>query len=253
MKREHKGYVDKIEGGDLLGWVWDPLHPEERWEVELLQDGEVVSEAFADGYREDLAEADIGDGMYGFQLPLPDGPIKIDSEGSLVIRVKNCGTQLSLAEQCTTQLQLENYNELLNTVELLPTHDLSRGIGRIERREGNRIIGWLVSGVHPATPVVLIDGKPATTATLTSWKNAGAPRSGPINPSGTSISMPGPTLALSSPNTAPALPGNCSMPCSSISASKSSLEHGSAPRYTPSDGNDVPGMPHPLVGCDQDR
>jgi len=159
MKREHKGYVDKIEGGDLLGWVWDPLHPEERWEVELLQDGEVVSEAVADGYREDLAEADIGDGMYGFQLPLPNGPIKIDSEGSLVIRVKNCGTQLSLAEQCTTQL--ENYNELLNTVELLPTHDLSRGIGRIERREGNRIIGWLVSGAHPATPVVLIDGKPA--------------------------------------------------------------------------------------------
>lgn len=160
IKKEYKGYVDKIQGGHLLGWAWNPGNPGERLEVELFQNGEVHATTRAEEFREDLKMAAVGDGMYGFRLPLTTKMMgNGDHSGSLMIRVSKNGTELPLSEECRGQL--EKFSTEDSSLSLLPGHSLSKGIGKIEQVEGNMITGWLVGGTPPSAPLVIVDGKPA--------------------------------------------------------------------------------------------
>ncbi|MFT4253715.1 MAG: hypothetical protein QM608_14675, partial [Caulobacter sp.] len=65
-------YVDGFDGHGLKGWGWLPLDPEERLQLEFLdEDGRVIGETIADGFREDLAANGKGDGRYAFRFELP--------------------------------------------------------------------------------------------------------------------------------------------------------------------------------------
>jgi GT2 family glycosyltransferase/spore maturation protein CgeB len=67
------GFLDHHQDGVFRGWVWVPEDPGTRLTVELLANGEPVSTAPADRLRPDLQRAEIGDGAYGFELPVPPG------------------------------------------------------------------------------------------------------------------------------------------------------------------------------------
>ena len=65
------GHCDGLRGPNIHGWAWRPGHPDDRVEIELLMDGELVATTIADQYRDDLRKASIGDGRYGWHLPFP--------------------------------------------------------------------------------------------------------------------------------------------------------------------------------------
>ena len=67
------GKVDRCESCFAIGWAMQPTTPEERLSVELVVDGIPAAEAVADELREDVRAAGIGDGCYGFRIPLPHG------------------------------------------------------------------------------------------------------------------------------------------------------------------------------------
>jgi SGNH hydrolase-like domain, acetyltransferase AlgX len=73
-----EGHLEAVVDGRAVGWAWDPQRPQEPLEVEVLVDEEPVATARADVERPVLAAAGIGDGRYGFDVPLP-GQLAQDS------------------------------------------------------------------------------------------------------------------------------------------------------------------------------
>jgi|SRR5580704_1750787 glycosyltransferase involved in cell wall biosynthesis len=83
-----QGYVDGYRDGRICGWAWRPGEPYKTLAVEVLIDGAVAGEAAAWLYRADLAVAGIGDGRYGFAVP-----VLLDADrlglSRIVVRVKD--------------------------------------------------------------------------------------------------------------------------------------------------------------------
>jgi hypothetical protein len=67
------GRIDWCESPFAVGWAMQPIAPDERLSVELVVDGVPVTQSVADELRGDVREAGIGDGRYGFRIPLPHG------------------------------------------------------------------------------------------------------------------------------------------------------------------------------------
>ena len=68
------GYDGRLQGvvnGRAIGWAWDRDNPERRLEIAIEVDQEVVADGVADGFRDELVAAEIGDGAHGFLLDLP--------------------------------------------------------------------------------------------------------------------------------------------------------------------------------------
>lgn len=64
------GHFDYIEDDYAYGWALNPTSPLERVNVEILCDGKVVGHGSANGYRQDLVDAGIGDGNHLFRIKL---------------------------------------------------------------------------------------------------------------------------------------------------------------------------------------
>ena len=67
-----EGNLDGIDGLYVVGWAWEPENPEKRLKINVYVDGILSAESMADIYREDLKYSGIGDGKYGFRIPLPN-------------------------------------------------------------------------------------------------------------------------------------------------------------------------------------
>ena len=65
------GQIDRLEDGTLIGWVAAADRLQERLKVELLVDGAVALLAEAGEHRQDVEDAGIGDGCFGFRLCVP--------------------------------------------------------------------------------------------------------------------------------------------------------------------------------------
>jgi len=63
--------IDSAKDGFLLGWAVADTHPESALRVQAFLDGEMIGEADASIYREDIKNADIGTGAHAFKLPIP--------------------------------------------------------------------------------------------------------------------------------------------------------------------------------------
>jgi hypothetical protein len=72
MAPDLDGRLEAVVDGRAVGWVWDRKRPEETLEVEVLVDGEAVARGRGEVQRPALAEAGIGNGRYGFDVPLPE-------------------------------------------------------------------------------------------------------------------------------------------------------------------------------------
>ncbi|HYD64981.1 glycosyltransferase family 2 protein [Azospirillum sp.] len=67
-----QGFVDDVRNGNVDGWAAHPDRPGDRVVVAIAVDGVVVGTAVADGHRDDLVDAGLGDGRHAFRFRLPD-------------------------------------------------------------------------------------------------------------------------------------------------------------------------------------
>jgi hypothetical protein len=117
------GHLDMVSGTDgVIGWAWYPDRPDERVEVELLVGGMPVGTTLAIKFRPDLANAGLGDGNYGFYMPLPYDVLAQPRDVIITARDRRSGQILSkpwVLRQKTVEDALSRINELENDVRLL--------------------------------------------------------------------------------------------------------------------------------------
>jgi MoaA/NifB/PqqE/SkfB family radical SAM enzyme len=65
-----EGWVDRVAGRGVSGWLWSPLYPDLRLTVSVEVDGQPVASAVARLFRPDLRAARKGDGCHAFALDL---------------------------------------------------------------------------------------------------------------------------------------------------------------------------------------
>lgn len=80
------GFVDKIYEGAVVGWVRNPRKPENRINLALYDDETLLCSFIADRLREDLANAGLHDGRYGFSCPIP-GHLRDGKPHNLQLRI----------------------------------------------------------------------------------------------------------------------------------------------------------------------
>ncbi len=88
-----RGCLDEVTEGVAKGWAQDSAHPKKRLMVEVLDNGKVVACREATQLRPDLVAVKIGDGRYGFQIPLPLTKIN-GTQHIITARAKNQGQSL---------------------------------------------------------------------------------------------------------------------------------------------------------------
>jgi len=72
-----EGAVELVSPTLVTGWVWYVGHPGERIALEVRLENFTVATGVADVHRPDLDNAHIGDGNYGFRIPINVGPNQI--------------------------------------------------------------------------------------------------------------------------------------------------------------------------------
>jgi hypothetical protein len=87
--KEIEGWIDHIEGRKLSGWAWCRSQPDTPVEVEIRFNNRTLATTRADGLRQDLARAGVGDGRHAFQFLLGE-PVPPDQKG-LISAVVRCG------------------------------------------------------------------------------------------------------------------------------------------------------------------
>jgi hypothetical protein len=65
-----EGVLDFVAGSTIGGWAWHTGRPTERVSVIIRHQGETLTKVIADGFRQDLFEAGVGDGAHGFIVDL---------------------------------------------------------------------------------------------------------------------------------------------------------------------------------------
>lgn len=71
LRGHPEGYLDTVDQNAAKGWVFDHGNPARAVDVELLIDGKPAGTFTANAFRADLAQAGLGDGHHGFEIPLP--------------------------------------------------------------------------------------------------------------------------------------------------------------------------------------
>jgi len=64
------GFVDKIEDNAVYGWAYDENSPYESIALDVYVDNEKYTTILANIFRQDLVDANIGNGKYGFECKL---------------------------------------------------------------------------------------------------------------------------------------------------------------------------------------
>ncbi|SDA99453.1 glycosyltransferase family 1 protein [Sinorhizobium sp. NFACC03] len=71
--RGHIRYsLDPVESGLVRGWATKVGSPKERVEITIEQDQNIIAKTTASQFREDLAQAGIGDGNSAFSIPIAE-------------------------------------------------------------------------------------------------------------------------------------------------------------------------------------
>ena len=83
------GYVDRADCEAIRGWVLNREHPDQPVSLEIYLDDKLQGNLKSDEFRQDLLDAKIGTGKYGFAYPIP---ANLKDGTSHAIRVKVQGT-----------------------------------------------------------------------------------------------------------------------------------------------------------------
>src|SRR3954454_19888259 len=66
------GHLDKVDLAGMSGWARETEDLARRVELDVYDGDSLILRLVADRRRSDLADANIGDGHYGFWTPLPE-------------------------------------------------------------------------------------------------------------------------------------------------------------------------------------
>lgn len=89
----YSGHVDEVLNGQVTGWVCNWGKPDAAVTVNLILNGEAIASAVANVHRPDLVAAGIGNGNYGYALPIP---ARLLSDEAMEATVEVSGTGLML-------------------------------------------------------------------------------------------------------------------------------------------------------------
>ncbi len=140
-----QGQIDIARSGVIEGWLWDVGKPGNQRIVAAMYNGRIISETKADVMRNDLKDAQIGDGRHGFYLNVPK---RISGGGKLEIIDKETGGAL-----IGSPVMIDNSEaippkedqpllmvDLSDMIFYLEHHDHLSGIQRVQANVFNAIL-----------------------------------------------------------------------------------------------------------------
>lgn len=83
--REIRHFVDFVRPVHIYGWAKYAADDDMRLELALIEGNNIVSKAYANNFRGEVHDAGIGDGRYGFVLPIPLDLRTKPTEASLAV------------------------------------------------------------------------------------------------------------------------------------------------------------------------
>jgi hypothetical protein len=66
-----RGFIDEVSDHEVSGWAQDEAHPELPVCLDVMVDGQLVAQTWANRHRTDLANAGLGSGRHAFSVCLP--------------------------------------------------------------------------------------------------------------------------------------------------------------------------------------
>jgi hypothetical protein len=132
------GAVTSADAEAILGWAWDLRQSGDPVRVDVYADSQLLATVLADQFRQDVADARVGDGRHGFSLATPDS---LKDGKAHVIQIKVSGTDDPLAE-----------GVLLAPA---PGHDKAGDnfAGSIDGVDDQHIHGWAWDSQRPNAPL----------------------------------------------------------------------------------------------------
>ena len=128
-----EGFHDATDCSHIQGWAWDGNDPNNSITVDIYSDNVLVTTVVADVFRQDLLDANKGNGAHGFDFATPDN---LKDGQSHSIRIKIGGTGINLFG--TPQTLMCNG----------PAYE-----GFLDGADCNTIRGWAWDGKQPDTPL----------------------------------------------------------------------------------------------------
>jgi glycosyltransferase involved in cell wall biosynthesis len=134
---EFFGQVDYVGSDRIEGWLCRPLDLKDRLKVSILLDGREIVSGVANSFRNDLAEAKIGDGRYGFKLEVSSNILKnnslkvVEAETLQVIKNGYVDKKISSKTKITSELPVLLI-DLSDLFEYIENHDNLTGIQRVQ-------------------------------------------------------------------------------------------------------------------------
>lgn len=158
----YDGYIELIDLPTIAGWAWNERNPHETVEVEIFADDEYLDTVDANKYRQDLADAGIGDGKKAFAF---NAPIKKNACIKAIVKGSDFALKISPeiderhVSRTETAVLLQKPRQKKPAI---PTKQESAYQGEISEIKAGRIIGWTIDTQKPANSLEVelkIDGK----------------------------------------------------------------------------------------------
>lgn len=96
-----EGFVDGSDCNQIWGWAWDRSKPNQPVTVSIFAGGTLLANVRADLFRQDLLNADKGDGKHAFVFNVPES-IKNGQAQSISVRIAGTSTQLGFSPRAIT-------------------------------------------------------------------------------------------------------------------------------------------------------
>jgi hypothetical protein len=154
------GRIEQVRDGAVHGWAWRPADPRERVPVRVTLDGEEAATGVAELQRRSLVEAGIGDGRYGFSLPLST---VLAGPGLRSLRVEAGGVPLPAAGGYAAAGNGTVWNGAEFAINAAPpTGEWPVVVGLVEGIRDGIVTGWATSPAAPGWRVgvrAILDGR----------------------------------------------------------------------------------------------
>ncbi|MCL5744392.1 MAG: class I SAM-dependent methyltransferase [Acidobacteria bacterium] len=151
LRRPPPGCVDACGAGFVEGWAWDARIPDGPVHVEIFDDKVLIGTAPANGYREDLLAAGIGNGVHGFRFALPGGATP------RAVRVVIAGTGIELPGAKTRPRPVPGYYRRFTPL-------LEHGLWCVDdislSPDALRFAGWALRPPSASACTFLVNGRP---------------------------------------------------------------------------------------------
>jgi hypothetical protein len=89
------GSVDELTEDNIYGWAWDPDQPNTPIQIDIYDGDTLLATVPADGFRQDLLDAGMGNGNHVFHYVIP---ARSKDGQPHTIRVRPTGSEVDLVE-----------------------------------------------------------------------------------------------------------------------------------------------------------